>query len=171
MKIFIFSTILLALSLTPCKVQAQGITLTPKWTAQAQFAGYYVADKLGFYKEEGIDVRVQHPAISESSFSFMEKGRAPVVIMNLSYAFMEWLNGARIVNIMQTSQENSLMLISHSPIKGPESLHNRKIAVWNHLSQKLLDRLAEHYGLQQTGWIRFNRESTYSFPELLILVW
>lgn len=100
MKIFIFSTILLALSLTPCKVQAQGITLTPKWTAQAQFAGYYVADKLGFYKEEGIDVRVQHPAISESSFSFMEKGRAPVVIMNLSYAFMEWLNGARIVNIM-----------------------------------------------------------------------
>ena len=143
MKIFIFSTILLALSLTPCKVQAQGITLTPKWTAQAQFAGYYVADKLGFYKEEGIDVRVQHPAISESSFSFMEKGRAPVVIMNLSYAFMEWLNGARIVNIMQTSQENSLMLISHSPIKGPESLHNRKIAVWNHLSQKLLDRLQQ----------------------------
>lgn len=39
--------------------------------------------------------------------------------MNLSYAFMEWLNCARIVNIMQTSQENSLMLISHSPIKGP----------------------------------------------------
>ena len=69
--------------------------LTPKWTAQAQFTGYYVADKLGFYKEEGIDVCVQHPAISESSFSFMEKGRAPVVIMNLSYAFMERLSGRR----------------------------------------------------------------------------
>lgn len=51
-------------------------------------------------------------------FFVMEKGRAPVVIMNLSYAFMERLAGARVVNVMQTSQENSLMLISHSPLKG-----------------------------------------------------
>lgn len=35
---------------------AQSIVLTPKWTAQAQFAGYYVAEKMGFYKEEGLDV-------------------------------------------------------------------------------------------------------------------
>lgn len=142
--------------LCPNHTKAQGITLTPKWTAQAQFAGYYVADKLGFYKEEGLDVRIQHPAISESSFSFIEEGRAPVVIMNLSYAFMERLAGAHVVNIMQTSQENSLMLISHSPLKGAESLRNKKIAVWNHLSQKLLDRLAAHYDLQQVGWIRFS---------------
>ena len=156
MKRFIFSIFLLPLLLASPQTKAQGIMLTPKWTAQAQFTGYYVADKLGFYKEEGIDVCVQHPAISESSFSFMEKGRAPVVIMNLSYAFMERLAGARVVNVMQTSQENSLMLISHSPLKGEESLRNQKIAVWNHLSQKLLDRLAEHYALKQVEWIRFN---------------
>lgn len=71
----------------------------------------------------------------------MEKGRAPVVIMNLSYAFMERLAGARVVNVMQTSQENSLMLISHSPLKGEESLRNQKIAVWNHLSQNYLTGL------------------------------
>ncbi len=61
--------------------------------------------------------------------------------MNLSYAFMERLAGARVVNVMQTSQENSLMLISHSPLKGEESLRNQKIAVWNHLSQKHLTGL------------------------------
>ena len=66
------------------------------------------------------------------------------------------LAGALVVNVMQTSQENSLMLISHSPLKGEESLRNQKIAVWNHLSQKLLDRLAEHYALKQVEWIRFN---------------
>lgn len=135
---------------------AQSIVLTPKWTAQAQFAGYYVAEKMGFYKEEGLDVRIQHPSLSESSFSFLKKGKAQAVVMNLSYALTEFFAGARVVNILQTSQENSLMLISHSPLKGEESLRNQKIAVWNHLSQKLLDRLAEHYALKQVEWIRFN---------------
>lgn len=155
MKRFIFSIFLLPLLLASPQTKAQGIMLTPKWTAQAQFTGYYVADKLGFYKEEGIDVCVQHPAISESSFSFMEKGRAPVVIMNLSYAFMERLAGARVVNVMQTSQENSLMLVSHSPLKGLTALQHQKIAVWNHLSQELLGQVANKYQLQ-VEWIRFN---------------
>lgn len=142
--------------LSPLSIKAQSIVLTPKWTAQAQFTGYYVASKLGFYKEEGLDVRVQHPAISESSFSLLEKNRAQAVVMNLSYAFMEQLAGTRVVNILQTSQENSLMLISHSPMKGIESLKGKKIAVWNHLSSKLLDRLADHYMLNSVDWIKFN---------------
>lgn len=135
--------------------KAQTITLTPKWTAQAQFAGYYVADKMGFYKEEGVDVCIQHPSISESSFSFLDKGRAQVVVMNLSYALMERISGAKVINIMQTSQENSLLLISHHPLKDVASLQHKKIAVWNHLSEELLNQIAHHYGLE-VEWIRFN---------------
>ena len=80
--------------------------------------------------------------------------------MNLSYALTEYFAGAQVVNILQTSQENSLMLISHSPLKGEESLRNQKIAVWNHLSQKLLDRLAEHYALKQVEgvWNHLSQE-------------
>lgn len=137
------------------KACAQPIILVPKWTAQAQFAGYYVAAKMGFYKDEGVDVEVRHPSISESSFSFLEKGHAQVVVMNLSYALMECAAGIRVVNVMQTSQENSLMLVSHSPLKGISSLQHRKIGVWNHLSQNLLERIAAHYNLQ-VEWIRFN---------------
>lgn len=51
-------------------LKAQQIVFTPKWTAQCQFTGYDVADKMGFYKEEGLDVRIQHPSIAESSFFF-----------------------------------------------------------------------------------------------------
>ena len=155
-KASIICSILLSLFFLTEPVNAQSINLTPKWTAQAQFAGYYVADKLGFYKEEGLDVHVVHPSLSASSFSFLQKGYSQAVVMNLSYALTEYFAGAQVVNILQTSQENSLMLISHSPLKGEESLRNQKIAVWNHLSQKLLDRLAEHYALKQVEWIRFN---------------
>ena len=135
--------------------QGQSITITPKWTAQAQFTGYYVADKMGFYKEEGLDVHIMHPAISESSFSVLQSGKAQVAVMNLSFALTARASGAKIVNVMQTSQENSLMLVSHQPLKDLEGLKQKKIAVWNHLSQNLLDRIATRYQLSGK-WIRFN---------------
>lgn len=150
-----FLTIISFCSLLEGMAQAQSIVLTPKWTAQAQFAGYYVAEKMGFYKEEGLDVRVEHPSQSQSSFSFLKEGKSQAVIMNLSYALTEQNSGIRVVNVMQTSQRNSLMLVSHSPLKDLSSLQNRKIAVWNHLNQELLDRLTHYYQLN-VEWIRFN---------------
>lgn len=134
---------------------AQIITLIPKWTAQAQFAGYYVAEKMGFYEEEGLDVHVKHPSHSENSFLYLKEGEPQAVITNLSQALMECLAGKRIVNILQTSQENSLLLVSHSPLTGIPSLQHKEIAVWNHLSEELLDRIVKKYQLQ-VEWIRFN---------------
>lgn len=72
-KASIICSILLSLFFLTEPVNAQSINLTPKWTAQAQFAGYYVADKLGFYKEEGLDVHVVHPSLSASSFLSAER--------------------------------------------------------------------------------------------------
>ena len=140
----------------PTITMAQSIRLLTKWTAQAQFAGYYAADKLGYYQEEGLDVCIQHPALSENPSSYLKDGRAEVVVMNLSYAISERMTGAPLVNIMQTSQESSLMLVSHSELKGLSSLKNRKIAVWNHLSPDLLAQLANYYGLGKVEWLYFN---------------
>lgn len=149
--IFFLSLILLYVP----TIQGQRITITPKWTAQAQFTGYYVADKMGFYKEEGLDVRIIHPAISESSFSVLQSGKSQVAVMNLSFALTARASGAKIINIMQTSQENSLMLVSRHPLNDIASLKQKDIAVWNHLSQNLLDRISARYQLN-CKWIRFN---------------
>lgn len=147
--------LLLILLYIPDMVKGQSITITPKWTAQAQFTGYYVADKMGFYKKEGLDVRIVHPAISESSFSVLQSGKAQVAVMNLSFALTERASGAKIINVMQTSQENSLMLVSRQPLTDLAALKQKDIAVWNHLSQNLLDRIATRYQLSGK-WIRFN---------------
>lgn len=148
-------SILIVIAFFPCVIWGQTVTLIPKWTAQAQFAGYYVADKKGFYKEEGLDVQIKHPSISESSFSILQNKEAQVAVMNLSYALTAQDMNIQVVNIMQTSQENSLMLISRQPIKDIESLRHKEIAVWNHLSKELLDKIASHYQLDGK-WIRFN---------------
>lgn len=137
------------------KTQAQTILLTTKWTAQAQFTGYYVAEEKGFYREMGVDVRVVHPAISESSFSKLQQKTADVAVMNLSFALTERAAGVPIINIMQSAQQNSLMLVSRIPLKGIQDLQHRKIAVWNHLSQELLEQIAKHYKLD-VEWVRFN---------------
>lgn len=147
--------LLFVLASLPYFMQGQSITLLPKWTAQAQFAGYYVADKMGFYKEEGLEVRIEHPTTSESSFSLLQKGQAQVAVMNLSFALTAPDADIQLVNIMQTSQENSLMLVSRQPITGIESLRHKEIAVWNHLSDELLNKIASYCNLDCT-WIRFN---------------
>lgn len=148
--------ILLVMALFPCLAQGQSITLIPKWTAQAQFAGYYVAYKKGFYKEEGLDICIKHPTTSESSFSLLQEEKAEVAVMNLSFALTAPDTGARLVNIMQTSQENSLMLVSRHLIPNIESLRSKEIAVWNHLSDELFDKIAAFYKLDNSKWIRFN---------------
>lgn len=153
MRQYIFFLLLILLYVPT--IQGQRITITPKWTAQAQFTGYYVADKMGFYKEEGLDVRIIHPAISESSFSVLQNGKSQVAVMNLSFALTARDSGAKIINIMQTSQENSLMLVSRHPLNNITSLKQKDIAVWNHLSQNLLDRISARYQLN-CKWIRFN---------------
>ena len=45
------------------------IIFTPQWTAQAQFAGYYVAQEMGFYYKAGIDVDIVHPSVTQSAIN------------------------------------------------------------------------------------------------------
>ena len=55
MKQTIYILLFIAMMATPQTASAQDETIvfTPQWTAQAQFAGYYVAEAKGFYREAG----------------------------------------------------------------------------------------------------------------------
>ena len=48
------------------------LTFAPQWLPQAQFAGYYVAQKKGFYKAEGLNVRIVHPSASVNSVEYLK---------------------------------------------------------------------------------------------------
>jgi NitT/TauT family transport system substrate-binding protein len=38
---------------------ADKVTVQLKWVPQAQFAGYYMAQAKGYYKDEGLDVTIK----------------------------------------------------------------------------------------------------------------
>ena len=136
-------------------LQAQKIVFTPQWMAQAQFSGYYMADSLGYYKSEGLDVDIVHPTAFQNALHRLKSGEAQFITMTLSQALYASLHGVDLVNVMQTSQVNSLMLVSHTPIENLSSLQNRSIAIWNYIDTKILDNIASKFGVK-ANFIIFN---------------
>ena len=62
-----------ALLLQTAAAQNDTIVFTPQWTAQAQFAGYYVAEAKGFYREAGVKVRIEHPSSTQPAMTRLRK--------------------------------------------------------------------------------------------------
>lgn len=152
-----YLTILLGCLLPMAALWAQdSITLANKWSAQAQFAGFYVALDKGFYQDEKLHVKIIHPTHSGNSFMYLDNGQAQVAITNLSHGLLEALGGAPLVNIMQTSQQNSLYFVSRKPLPDIAALRGLKVSIWNHLTETITKRFADYFGLQSTQWLRFN---------------
>ena len=91
---------------------AQQITFAPQWTPQSQFAGYYAALENGYYAEAGLDVIIEHPTNSYSSMSMLKDGRANIITAELIRAMMATDQEVRLVNLLQTTQHSTLVLVS-----------------------------------------------------------
>ncbi len=102
------------------KAEAQKFVFTPQWTAQAQFAGYYVALEKGFYREAGIEVEIVHPTLTQSALNHIRRGESQATTLQLCEAMVIIDSGVPLVNILQTSMNNAMVIVSRkdeSPIR------------------------------------------------------
>ena len=128
MNKLLITTLLLLLSLIG---NAQRIVFTPQWTPQSQFAGYYVAQEKGFYKEAGVEVDFQHPSASYSAANRLFEGSSNMITQQLVQAMIAIDRGIPMVHVLQTSQRNSLVLVSKSDsIRTIDDLKGKKVGVW-----------------------------------------
>ena len=98
----IFWGFLTVMTCISAKAQQDKLIFTPQWTAQAQFAGYYVAQEMGFYYKAGIDVEIVHPSVTQSAISRIRNNESQATTLQLAQA-MEIINdGIPLVNILQT---------------------------------------------------------------------
>ena len=132
----------------------QEIVLSPQWTAQAQFAGYYVADAMGFYKKAGLKVSIKHTSVSNACINRLKSGKSQYITLQLMSAMKYIDEGTPLVNVLQTSQQNSLVIVSRQPLKGVESLRGKKIGHWKVGFSELAFTLDRQYklGIQ---WVPF----------------
>ena len=132
--------------------QAQKIVFTPQWTAQAQFAGYYVAQEKGFYKEVGIEVEIVHPSITEPAMNRLLENTSQATTLMLCQAMEGIDNGIPLVNILQTSMNSALVIVSKKD-ENPLKQKGIRVGTWN----AGFDQLAISMSIQENlnyQWIR-----------------
>lgn len=110
---------------------AQQITFSPQWTPQSQFAGYYAALENGYYDDAGLDVSIMHPTTSYSSMSMLKDGTSDIITCELIQAMMTADDEIKYVNLLQTTQHSTLVLISRAgAVKRLSDLAGCRIGTW-----------------------------------------
>ncbi|MSP49905.1 MAG: ABC transporter substrate-binding protein [Alphaproteobacteria bacterium] len=127
------SAVLAAAVLASAAVSAEDkLVLQLKWVPQSQFAGYYVAQAKGFYKQVGLDVAIVPggPAIAPSEV--LARGGADVVVEWMPAALAAREKGAALVNIAQVFTRSGMMLTcrKETGVRSPADLKGRTLGVW-----------------------------------------
>lgn len=129
-RLILVMTTILALCQTATAQSAETLVFTPQWTAQAQFAGYYVAEAKGFYREAGVNVKIEHPSATQPAMSRLYKNQSQATTLQLCQALEIVDNGVPLVNILQTSMNNAMVIVSARG-KNPLTQKGAKVGIWN----------------------------------------
>ena len=117
---------------TPLLSQTTKIVFAPQWLPQAQFAGYYVAQEKGFYKEAGIEVEIVHPSANIQATELLATGKADIISLFLITGISAKNNGLDIVNIGQIFQHSSILFVTKksSGIDKLSKLDGKRVGIW-----------------------------------------
>lgn len=133
--------------------QDETIVFTPQWTAQAQFTGYYVAEAKGFYREAGVKVRIEHPSVTQPAIIRLLNNECQAITQQLCQAMEVVDGGTPLVNILQTSMNNAMVIVSARG-KDPLTQKGSRVGIWSAGFGQLAICMSkkDHLNYQ---WVRF----------------
>ena len=153
---------------------AQPFVFTPQWTAQAQFAGYYVAEAKGFYREAGVNVRIEHPSATQPAMNRLRKNQCQATTLQLCQAIEIVDDGIPLVNILQTSMNVGIWSVGFGQLAICMSIKDHLNYEWVRFAQNVnlfvtgaLDATLamsynEYYQLLQAG-MELSDKNVYRF--------
>ena len=125
-----------AAGLTATPVFADGhantVALQLQWVTQSQFAGYYVAQDKGFFKEEGLEVTILPGGPDIAPPQVLAGGGADAMLNWMPSALAAREKGLPVVNIAQPFKTSGLMLTcwKDTGITGVQDFKGKTIGVW-----------------------------------------
>lgn len=132
------------------------IRISPQWIPQAQFAGLYIAEEKGYFKEMGLDVKIVHPSSStHSSLAMLRDGDTDIAMSQLIDVLSSYDAGFKVLNILQTSERNSLLVVSKDTLNGIEDLRGKTIGNWKAGFSDCAFMMDSEYGLD-INWVSYN---------------
>lgn len=149
LNIFLSFALCLTLHAQQQENTMQKVRFMPNGQAQAQFAGYYVAKDLGFFEQEGLDVKITHQGknSTKGALSYLYDGEVDIVTMQLIPSLLQKVFGHDLVNILQTSQQSSLMYISHSALPDIKVLDGKKVTLRVNNYNQIASMMCEENGV------------------------
>ena len=127
--------------LVPVRLQLQ-------WVTQAQFAGYFVAQAMGFYVEEGLDVTILESDGDVRPADAVAAGDAEFGVTWTPTVLQANEGGADLVNIAQIFQRSGTVLVSFAEagIAEANDIVLKRIGYWPNGSEFEVYALTFHIG-------------------------
>ena len=145
--------IVLLVSAAAVAMAQERFVFTPQWTAQAQFAGYYVAQEQGFYRDAGIEVDIVHPSLTQPAMSRIQRNESQATTLQVCQAMEIIDSGIPLVNILQTSMNNAMVIVSRRGVD-PLTQKGARVGIWSAGFGQLAICMSIKDGLDYE-WIRF----------------
>ncbi|MGG5818650.1 ABC transporter substrate-binding protein [Falsiroseomonas sp. HW251] len=132
MKKWLGLLVALGLAAAPDARAQDRLTLQLKWVTQAQFAGYYVAQARGFYRQANLDVRINPGGPDIAPPQIIAGNRADVIVEWMPAALASRERGVPLVNVAQPFRRSGLQLTcrAETGIRAPQDLRGRTLGVW-----------------------------------------
>jgi len=108
------------------------VTLQLKWVPQAQFAGYYAAQDLGYYKAAGLDVTLLNGGPNIIPEQVVASGHAQIGVDWLPSLLAARDKGTQLVNIAQVFARSGMTQLTwkSSGITNIAGMKGKKVANW-----------------------------------------
>ncbi|NMM43146.1 ABC transporter substrate-binding protein [Rhodospirillaceae bacterium KN72] len=106
------------------------VTLQLPWHHQFQFAGYYAAQKLGYYRDVGLDVDIRPGKVGDASMDRVIRSNSEFGVGSAEIVAAR-LEGAPLVVVAPIFQHSALAIVSidGSGIKSIRDVENHKIMI------------------------------------------
>ncbi len=120
-----------------------------QWVAQAQFAGYFVANDLGFYEDECLNVEILQGAVDIVPQQVLATGGAEFGLAWVPKALVSREADADIVNIGQVFERSGTLMVSFADngITSVEDFAGRNVGNWGFGNEYELTAAMEQTGV------------------------
>jgi NitT/TauT family transport system substrate-binding protein len=152
---YFLSLLLIAVcTLTSCEVvttqksSIDQVTLQLKWTHQTQFAGFYVADDKGFYRDENIEVTFLEGGEEVDNAENLLSGKADFGVLSPESIIVNRSRGEPLLAIASIYRRSAVVFVSmaDSGIVRPADMLGKTIAITNEYGA-MLDFAIQFYAL------------------------